>query len=121
MIRTAVIPVLLALICARQAAGAPDGPDAQGTRGGLSAHFQNEASLRSNLRAEPERYRRRRKISRLPAEPRAPDGRKSVKYPSSTVVRSGAAEQMFAELLERLRHKHLLLQVVDRHHLREPW
>lgn len=44
-----------------------------------------------------------------------------MKYPSSTVVRSGAAEQMFAELLERLRHKHLLLQVVDRHHLREPW
>lgn len=63
MIRTAVIPVLLALICARQAVGAPDGPDAQGTRGGLSAHFQNEASLRSNLRAEPERYRRRRSSS----------------------------------------------------------
>lgn len=36
MIRTVVVPVLLSVICARRAAGVPDGPDAQGTKVRLS-------------------------------------------------------------------------------------
>lgn len=31
MVRTVLVPVLLSVICVRQAAAAPDGPDAPGT------------------------------------------------------------------------------------------
>lgn len=45
MIRTAVIPVLLGLICARQAAAAPDAPDAQGTEAASVRTFPSLAPV----------------------------------------------------------------------------
>lgn len=87
-----MIPVLLTVICARQAAGAPDGPDAQGTEVSLSVQTLRrkirsgrtcEPNLSGTTGADP--------VDRLPS--------RSVKYPSSAVVRSGAAEPIGAERL----------------------
>lgn len=75
MIRTAVIPVLLTLICARQAAGAPDGPDAQGTGVGLSLQSFRSQS-RSGRTCEPNLSGT---TGADPQKSRASDGRKSVK------------------------------------------
>lgn len=88
MTRIIVIPVMLSILCARQAAGVPDGPGAQGTKVRLlGPSFRLKWWCWWCVSGTT--------VSRTCAAPFS-DGRKSVKYLGQDfVVRSGAGGHRF--------------------------